>query len=409
MEDKLEDFQMKKIERIPIIGYIVRLVCGVLKLPKHIDAIYNIQKKQCEDRKELSENIALVMTLQQDIQQKNNELCNKLRQVNEDINDRIRQVNEDMHSLVLWNDDRMAEIQRLQVEIANLIEYNQDRMNEISKLNSLQVDGEYVKKLNWLLSVSPTIWGDEAKLNISELAAVGPCFFNTNSGKITVGDYTFAGSGVSLLAGSHDKDLNGLIRRDAEMKDGYDITIGKGVWLASNCTILGPATIGDNAVVAAGAVVIPGTEIPPNEIYAGVPARKIGTVDQLDISKDYQENIHILRAIERENGVLFADGWTDKQGVNNDVGKIEGHYMLGTQALLLTTDEKLKIRYFLEGEESCQIEMMVDNNAEMKICENLRKSGTLTIVIPKYEENKVHSLIFVRTDREKKVLFAKEQ
>ena len=108
------------------------------------------------------------------------------------------------------------------------------------------------------------------------------CFFNTNSGNITIGDYTFAGSGVSILAGSHDQHLKGLLRRDVEITEGCDINIGKGVWLASNSTVLGPVTIGNNAVVAAGAVVVPGTVIPENTIYAGVPAKCIGKLELED-------------------------------------------------------------------------------------------------------------------------------
>ena len=48
---------------------------------------------------------------------------------------------------------------------------------------------------------------------------------------------------------------------------------GKNVWLGANVTVLGGVTIGDNAVVAAGAVVT--NDIPPNTLAAGVPARVI--------------------------------------------------------------------------------------------------------------------------------------
>jgi carbonic anhydrase/acetyltransferase-like protein (isoleucine patch superfamily) len=33
--------------------------------------------------------------------------------------------------------------------------------------------------------------------------------------------------------------------------------------------------VGKNSVIAAGAVVLPGTKIPPGSIYAGVPAKKV--------------------------------------------------------------------------------------------------------------------------------------
>ena len=46
------------------------------------------------------------------------------------------------------------------------------------------------------------------------------------------------------------------------------------VWIGANAVILKGVEIGRGAVVAAGAVVT--KNIPPNEIWGGVPAKKIG-------------------------------------------------------------------------------------------------------------------------------------
>ena len=54
------------------------------------------------------------------------------------------------------------------------------------------------------------------------------------------------------------------------------IHIGENVWLGANVTVLGGVTIGDNAVIAAGAVVT--KNIPPNTVAAGVPARVVRTL-----------------------------------------------------------------------------------------------------------------------------------
>ncbi len=135
-----------------------------------------------------------------------------------------------------------------------------------------------LEKLNLFLSFHRTVWGDPGRLRIAESARMGSCVFNTNSGTVTVGEYSFAGSGVSILAGSHDMRRTGEARLE-DMKDGCDIVIGNGVWLASGCTLLGPCRIGDNAVIAAGAVVTPGTEVPAGAVYGGVPARLIRMID----------------------------------------------------------------------------------------------------------------------------------
>ena len=54
------------------------------------------------------------------------------------------------------------------------------------------------------------------------------------------------------------------------------IVIGKNVWIGANVTILGGVTIGDNSIIAAGAVV--NKDIPPDSVAAGVPARVIKSI-----------------------------------------------------------------------------------------------------------------------------------
>ena len=56
------------------------------------------------------------------------------------------------------------------------------------------------------------------------------------------------------------------------------IVLGKKVWVGSNATILQGVTIGDNAVIAAGAVVT--KDVPANTIVGGVPARVIKRIDE---------------------------------------------------------------------------------------------------------------------------------
>lgn len=47
-------------------------------------------------------------------------------------------------------------------------------------------------------------------------------------------------------------------------KAGRDIVVKKGVWIASNVTILGPCVIGENSVISAGCIIR--KDIPPNTI-----------------------------------------------------------------------------------------------------------------------------------------------
>jgi maltose O-acetyltransferase len=59
------------------------------------------------------------------------------------------------------------------------------------------------------------------------------------------------------------------------------VRIGDDVWIGGHATILPGVTIGDGAVVAAGAVVT--KDVPPYTVVAGVPARVVKKIeDDLD-------------------------------------------------------------------------------------------------------------------------------
>ena len=65
-------------------------------------------------------------------------------------------------------------------------------------------------------------------------------------------------------------------------------TLGNNVMVGSGAKILGPFTVGDNARVAAGAVVL--DEVPPNSTAVGVPARIVRVNGQKPSSLD---QIHV--------------------------------------------------------------------------------------------------------------------
>lgn len=56
----------------------------------------------------------------------------------------------------------------------------------------------------------------------------------------------------------------------------WKVVIGKNVWIGNNVTILKDRKIGDNSIVAAGAVV--SGKFPANVIIGGIPARIIRTL-----------------------------------------------------------------------------------------------------------------------------------
>ena len=160
-----------------------------------------------------------------------------------------------------------------------------DEMKVLTDLsNGLKV--RFHQLIRWVIyrSVSdiilhaPRIFGDPYRVFISKTVNMENVLLNTISGSITIGEYTFLSHNVSIITGTHDYHLLGKERRYVPApKDGNDIIIGNGVWIGTNAIILGPCIIGDNAVIAAGAVVT--HDVPANTIVAGVPAKIIKTID----------------------------------------------------------------------------------------------------------------------------------
>ncbi len=117
------------------------------------------------------------------------------------------------------------------------------------------------------------VYGDRAKLHIDPTAVINNALFNLSSGEITVERYAFFGHNVSVLTGTHDITTFDAERQVAVPKSGRDIVIGRGVWVSSNATVLGPCRIGEHAVVAAGALVT--GDVDPLTVVAGFPAKPV--------------------------------------------------------------------------------------------------------------------------------------
>jgi acetyltransferase-like isoleucine patch superfamily enzyme len=90
-------------------------------------------------------------------------------------------------------------------------------------------------------------------------------------GGITIEDHVLIGPKVNLVTENHP--LNPDDRRTLITKP---IIIKKNAWIGAGATILPGVSIGENAVVAAGAVV--SKNVSPNTVVAGVPAKWIKNV-----------------------------------------------------------------------------------------------------------------------------------
>jgi len=95
-------------------------------------------------------------------------------------------------------------------------------------------------------------------------------------GGIEIGNDVIMGSYISFHAENHNfSDTSKLIREQGVNHKG--IKLGNNIWVGAKVTFLDGCEVGDNSVVAAGAVVI--GKFPGNSIIGGIPAKIIKYIE----------------------------------------------------------------------------------------------------------------------------------
>ena len=124
------------------------------------------------------------------------------------------------------------------------------------------------------LRVFPPLYADFGKnISVGEGVFINACCHFQDHGGVTLGDGCQIGHNVVFATLNHE-----LLPERRNVTHPAPIVLGKKVWVGSNATILQGVTIGDNAIVAAGAVVT--KDVPANTIVGGVPARVIKRIDE---------------------------------------------------------------------------------------------------------------------------------
>lgn len=117
--------------------------------------------------------------------------------------------------------------------------------------------------------VFPPFYTDFGRnIHVGRGVFINACCHFQDHGGVTIGDGSQVGHNVVFATLNH-----GIEPERRKYTVPAPIIVGKNVWIGSNSTILSGVTIGDNAIVAAGAVVT--HDVPANTIVGGVPARKI--------------------------------------------------------------------------------------------------------------------------------------
>ncbi|MCB9210882.1 MAG: N-acetyltransferase [Ignavibacteriales bacterium] len=91
---------------------------------------------------------------------------------------------------------------------------------------------------------------------------------------VHIGDGVFVGHNVTFINDKYPRSVNpdGSMQTEADWKL-EETFVKSGASIGSSSTIMCGITIGENAIVGAGAVVT--KDVPPNTVVAGVPAKVI--------------------------------------------------------------------------------------------------------------------------------------
>ncbi|MCL3851847.1 sugar O-acetyltransferase [Parabacteroides sp. GYB001] len=162
-------------------------------------------------------------------------------------------------------DEMSNEARRITFEL-NGSYHNPDEVRALlSRLFGYEVDPT--------LRVFPPFYTDFGKnIQVGKNVFINACCHFQDHGGVTIGDDCQIGHNVVFATLNH-----GLTPEDRKTTYPAPIVLGKNVWIGSNATILQGVTIGDNAIVAAGAVVT--KDVAANTIVGGVPAKFIRNIE----------------------------------------------------------------------------------------------------------------------------------
>lgn len=120
------------------------------------------------------------------------------------------------------------------------------------------------------------IWsreGQNGHIRIGDYCLISPGVRITSAARIEMGNNCMLANGVFIT----DADWHGIYDRLDTIGACAPVTLEENVWVGDSATVCKGVTIGENSIIGAGAVVT--TDIPPNCVAAGNPARVVKELD----------------------------------------------------------------------------------------------------------------------------------
>ncbi|MCM1182038.1 MAG: sugar O-acetyltransferase [Roseburia sp.] len=166
-----------------------------------------------------------------------------------------------LHKLMV----RMAEdAMRITMELNSSYHGPEEIRRLMSELTGKEVDASF--------RLFPPFYTEFGKnIHIGKNVFINCCCHFQDQGGVYIGDGTLIGSHVVFATINHSQCPG----RRADNHPA-PIRIGKNAWIGSHVTILPSVSVGDHAIVAAGAVVT--KDVPAMSVVGGVPARMLKAV-----------------------------------------------------------------------------------------------------------------------------------
>ncbi len=161
--------------------------------------------------------------------------------------------------------DILREAGRIVFEI-NSSYHDDDEMRRLfSKLTGVEIDGSFI--------VRPPFYADFGRnIRVGRNVFINHGCTFMDRGGITLEDDVLIAPKVNLVTLNHL--LNPAERRTTVCAP---ITIKRNAWIGLGATIMPGVTVGENAVVAASALVT--RNVPANTVAAGIPAKSVRHID----------------------------------------------------------------------------------------------------------------------------------
>ncbi|MCR4619411.1 MAG: galactoside O-acetyltransferase [Paludibacteraceae bacterium] len=140
--------------------------------------------------------------------------------------------------------------------------------------NTMPFTKEYVEMIHELLGefgegsrlMAPTsvVRGKNVKIGKNVVIQTNSLFMS--AGGITIEDDVLIAANVQLISNNHDPEEHQILTCKP-------VVLKRNCWIGAGATILPGVTVGENAIVGAGAVVT--KDVEPNTIVGGIPAKLI--------------------------------------------------------------------------------------------------------------------------------------